>query len=688
MRVLFMLAIAVSAGAAAPAATPKAVYDAATATLTLYYDEFDHANDGEVAVFSASAAWSLDSAKGSATRVVIDESMRDFSPSTCASWFYGYGKLAAIDGLENLDTSKVTSFRRFLRNAGTMTSLDLSTFDTSSATDMREMFYQLRSLATIYVSETFSTNKVSLSENMFFNCFALVGGAGTKAYRDNSDSSHHTYAIDASSAHVDGGEEDPGFFTLKVPAAAPAIKSVSVEEISDSEATVVVDVGNLQGAVIVVSILRDGETVARQILPTGVCSAAFADLEAETLYSVKVVAENEYGSSDDTSCVFKTFAVPEANWTFDADAMTIEWGGWKFKVAVGDEERTLSVGRLLAFPETVSPLDFSRPVLDGDDIVYQIVELDPAFGYANASDKSAPAGFEPQCSRVGRLALPGEGLLRIGEYAFAMCSNATGEVALPQTLTTLGKAAFVDCCRLTVCGQSIPHGLTYIGSYTFRNVGISDVLDMRAVVSVADAAFQGAGVGEVVFGENLRVISGNHRRGAFQDCLMLTNVVFNPKASVTMSDGFTFYGCTRLETVDLCGVTNLNLMVDKPDYAHFRGCTSLKRVVFDRELASVSANALACLSALQEVWFRGPPPAAMETPLYGACERASVIKTFVPRRFLAERNAEGRCWMHYAEGGEINRRSSVWAADCRDVDDSALRPLLEYGPQGLAVICR
>ena len=67
MRVLFMLAIAVSAGAAAPAATPKAVYDVATATLTLYYDEFDHANDGEVAVFSASAAWSLDSAKGSAT---------------------------------------------------------------------------------------------------------------------------------------------------------------------------------------------------------------------------------------------------------------------------------------------------------------------------------------------------------------------------------------------------------------------------------------------------------------------------------------------------------------------------------------------------------------------------------------------------------------------------------------------
>lgn len=86
-----------------------------------------------------------------------------------------------------------------------LTSLDLSTFDTSNVTNMSEMFDFNQNLTTIYVSDTFVTDKVTDSSNMFSTCDVLVGGNGTKY---NSSYLDKTYArIDKSGT--------PGYFTLK-----------------------------------------------------------------------------------------------------------------------------------------------------------------------------------------------------------------------------------------------------------------------------------------------------------------------------------------------------------------------------------------------------------------------------------------------------------------------------------------
>ena len=86
------------------------------------------------------------------------------------------------------------------------TTLDLSNFDTSKVTDMREMFYNCNNLKTIYASDNFNTNAVTSSYSMFGEATNLVGGAGT---------TYNSSYVDKTYARIDGGASLPGYFTLK-----------------------------------------------------------------------------------------------------------------------------------------------------------------------------------------------------------------------------------------------------------------------------------------------------------------------------------------------------------------------------------------------------------------------------------------------------------------------------------------
>ena len=92
-----------------------------------------------------------------------------------------------------------------------LTSLDLSSFDTSCVTSMDLMFCSCTSLKSILVGPGWSTENVSRSSGMFSGCTSLVGGCGT-AY-----SSEH---VDAAYAHVDQAD-DPGYLTDKSAVHAP-----------------------------------------------------------------------------------------------------------------------------------------------------------------------------------------------------------------------------------------------------------------------------------------------------------------------------------------------------------------------------------------------------------------------------------------------------------------------------------
>ena len=116
--------------------------------------------------------------------------------------FYGCFDLQSLD-ISHFNTANVTNMRTMFYGCG-FSSLDLSGFNTAKVTEMSAMFSSCRSLKTIFAGEGWSTAKVEEGIDMFMECTSLVGGKGT-AY----DSLH----IDYTYAHIDGGPDNPGYFT-------------------------------------------------------------------------------------------------------------------------------------------------------------------------------------------------------------------------------------------------------------------------------------------------------------------------------------------------------------------------------------------------------------------------------------------------------------------------------------------
>ena len=81
--------------------------------------------------------------------------------------------LTEIEGLSQLDTSRVTNMKSMFQNLGNVTSLDLSNFDTSKVTDMSNMFYGMSSVTSLDVSG-FDTSNVTTMGNMFYGMSSVT----------------------------------------------------------------------------------------------------------------------------------------------------------------------------------------------------------------------------------------------------------------------------------------------------------------------------------------------------------------------------------------------------------------------------------------------------------------------------------------------------------------------------------
>lgn len=133
----------------------------------------------------------------------VDVSSFDTQSATNFDQMFEYCyTLKEIKGLENFDTTNVVSFYEMFNYCHRLTELNLSSFKTPSLTDMYCTFNQCYDLKTIYVGEGWDVSKVTSSASIFASCNSLVGGAGTKFA-----------GSDLKYAHVDGGEEDPGYLT-------------------------------------------------------------------------------------------------------------------------------------------------------------------------------------------------------------------------------------------------------------------------------------------------------------------------------------------------------------------------------------------------------------------------------------------------------------------------------------------
>ena len=107
------------------------------------------------------------------SKVVFDESFKDVRPTSCYQWFGGSWGLTTIEGIENLNTEEVTNMSGMFYDCQSLTSLDLSSFNTAEVTDMCGMFNNCWSLTSLDLS-SFNTAKVENMSGMFWECSGLT----------------------------------------------------------------------------------------------------------------------------------------------------------------------------------------------------------------------------------------------------------------------------------------------------------------------------------------------------------------------------------------------------------------------------------------------------------------------------------------------------------------------------------
>ena len=245
----------------APEPEPYAVLSENNTVLTFYYDEKkDERNGMSVGPFSWEDGYQdWYNQREIITKVEFDSSFVDCTTLTStAYWFYECRNLTTIIGINYLKTDNVTNMNCMFYNCSSLTSLDvtgfntanvenygmlfvgcssltsldvtgfntakawslnamfdhcsglkildLSNFKTDGVNDITNMFYECTGLTTIYVGSEWSTTNINNSNSVFANCISLVGGAGT-VY----DANH----VDYTYAHIDGGTDNPGYFTDK-----------------------------------------------------------------------------------------------------------------------------------------------------------------------------------------------------------------------------------------------------------------------------------------------------------------------------------------------------------------------------------------------------------------------------------------------------------------------------------------
>ena len=200
-----------------------AEYDSGTNTLTFYCDALLSSRTGttyDLPTGNNTPGWSATSS--AVTSVVFDASFTNARPQSTYRWFRDMGNLSSINGIENLNTSQVTTMSEMFygctqlenldltgfntsyvkdmssmfRDCSALTRLDLTGWSTYLVTSMSNMFANCSALKAIYVNNLWSAKASASSSNMFSNCTQLVGGYGTPYDESNVDA---TYArIDAS----------------------------------------------------------------------------------------------------------------------------------------------------------------------------------------------------------------------------------------------------------------------------------------------------------------------------------------------------------------------------------------------------------------------------------------------------------------------------------------------------------
>ena len=628
---------------AVAAVEPYAVLSQDNQTVTFFYDD-QKASRGGIEINNAIISNGSSSPYGSATKAVFDASFANFKPVSTACWFNNCSSLISIDGIENLNTDNVTDMSDMFLDCSSLTSLDLSGFKTDNVkkmysmfggcsgltsldlsgfntdnvtamgamfsgctgltsldvsgfrtdnvTDMRAMFFGCLFLRTIYVGKGWSTTAVTESTGMFQRCPNLVGGAGT-VY--SSSHINHTYA------HIDGGTDNPGYFTDK-----NATNQENVDDATNNDKTKrtihVETAGTLPDL-----ISAEDKYLIEELTLTG-------NLNGTDIFLIRAMAGVNLDYMKTEYAPGYGGAKTEGNLKFLdlSDANIVEGGRDYYRMMLSSSEdsygyltytqaNTISECMFadcwmleeLILPRSVTFI--SSPCADiyaYVPIPMNIKKLKVAEGnpnYISPNDcnaiieketKTLIAGcattvIPENVTSIGANAFrDNEGLTSItipssvtsiGSSAFYKCSGLTS-VTISNSVTSIGSSAFSGCSKLT--SVTIPNSVTSIGSFAFSGCSkLTSITIPNGVKSIEEYTFAGCSdLASVTIPNSVTSIGIR----AFNRCSALTSLEI--PNSVTSIDNFAFDGCSGLTSISIpSSVTSINR------YA-FDGCSGLESV--------------------------------------------------------------------------------------------------------------
>ncbi len=144
-------------------------------TMTLKYGNFpaETATNKQKYTPGNGAWWNRRESK----TIVIDASCQNYQGTSLQSLFYNWSNVTSITGLENLNYhNTVTDMSYMFGKCNALTTLDVSSLNTTTVTDMNHMFNECGSLTTINFGDgtKFNTSIVTDMSWMFWKCTNLT----------------------------------------------------------------------------------------------------------------------------------------------------------------------------------------------------------------------------------------------------------------------------------------------------------------------------------------------------------------------------------------------------------------------------------------------------------------------------------------------------------------------------------
>ena len=301
----------------------------------------------------------------------------------------------------------------------------------------------------------------------------------------------------------------------------------------------------------------------------------------------------------------------DAYWTYDSSAGTISDGLWTFNATVASGNK-MTVGTCTAYPDSVSLLDFSKPVKDANDTAYTIKTLNTAMvTFSRTGGRPEESTDKGMAKMVGELRLPASGLTSIGQGAFCRTVNCTKVVNyLPDTVTSIGNSAFAYC-------------------------GAKCDLFLRGLSEAGRGIFYSSKITSIAFGPRFtKMTDFSNKMMPFQSCSSITNIVFDHSSmNINLLANSFPSGITLKQPLVLYGVTNLA----NAAFANLK----VSSITFDSCIRSIGT--LANVTTLTEVHFLGGPPTSQSGTFADYNQGTATVTTYIPWKYRQQ-------WWPYADG--------------------------------------